>query len=50
MRGEKGELPQALRGVAALLAGVLGPHAEVVVHDCLLYTSPGQRTGRMAEK
>ena len=50
MRGEQGELPQALRGVAALLAGVLGPHAEVVVHDLqrseILFIENGQLTGR----
>ena len=50
MHGEECGLPEALRGVAALLAGVLGPHAEVVVHDLarseILFIENGELTGR----
>ena len=44
------DMARLIRGVAALLAGVLGPHAEVVVHDLekgeLLQVYHGEITGR----
>ena len=50
MEQEKYDIPQLLRGVAALVAGILGPHAEVAVHDLereeLLLIRNGRITGR----
>ena len=50
MEQEKYDIPQLLRGVAALIAGILGPHAEVAVHDLereeLLLIRNGRISGR----
>ena len=50
MEQERYDLPELLRGVAALIAGVLGPSAEVAVHDLekeeLLVVQNGRLTGR----